>query len=117
MIRWWRCASIVLLALGLCPGKGQTNDIPIGQRPWFETRTAHFNVYNCGAPRDVYKLIAQLEQFYEAYTLLAGAQAVASPPIVVMAFPGRDAMKPFVPLYHDKPRNWAGFFHRGSDEN
>ena len=95
---------------------------PIGRRcagakAWFETRTAHFNIYSCGAPQDVYKLAARLEQFCEAYTLLAGAQAVASPPIVVMAFPDHESMKPFLPLYQGKPANLAAFFQRGSDEN
>ena len=87
------------------------------QRRWFETRTAHFNIYSCGAPQDVYKLAARLEQFCEAYTLLAGAQAAASPPIVVMAFPDHESMKPFLPLYQGNPENLAGFFNRGSDEN
>jgi tetratricopeptide (TPR) repeat protein len=87
------------------------------QRRWFETRTAHFNVYSCGTPQDVYKLSARLEQFCQAYTLMAGAQAVASPPIVVMAFPDHETMKPFLPLYQGQPANLAAFFQRGSDEN
>src|ERR1700690_2664224 len=85
-----RCPLLVLAALlelGICTAPAQSNDVPLVQRRWFETRTAHFNIYSCGAPQDVYKLSARLEQFCEAYTLLAGgAQAVASPPIVVMAF-------------------------------
>jgi tetratricopeptide (TPR) repeat protein len=87
------------------------------QRHWFETRTAHFNIYSCGAPQDVYKLSARLEQFCQAYTLLAGAQAVASPPIVVIAFPDHETTKPFLPLYKGQPANLAAFFQRGNDEN
>jgi tetratricopeptide (TPR) repeat protein len=49
--------------------------------------------------------------------LLAGADAVASPPIVVVAFPTHEALEPFLPLYQGKPANLAAFFHRGSDEN
>jgi Flp pilus assembly protein TadD len=107
----------VLLELGICTAPAQSNDVPLVQRRWFETRTAHFNIYSCGAPQDVYKLSARLEQFCQAYTLLAGAQAVASPPIVVMAFPDHETMKPFLPLYQGQPANLAAFFQRGSDEN
>jgi Flp pilus assembly protein TadD len=107
----------VLLELGLCTAPAQSNDVPLVQRRWFETRTAHFNIYSCGVPQDVYKLSARLEQFCQAYTLLAGAQAVASPPIVVMAFPDHESMKPFLPLYQGQPANLAAFFQRGSDEN
>jgi tetratricopeptide (TPR) repeat protein len=117
MIRSMPLISVVLVALGLGSAPTQTNDLPLVQRRWFETRTAHFNIYSCGAPQDVYKLSARLEQFCQAYTLLAGAQAVASPPIVVMAFPDHETMKPFLPLYQGQPANLAAFFQHGSDEN
>jgi tetratricopeptide (TPR) repeat protein len=117
MIRCPLWILAVLLALGVGTAPGQTNDVPLAQRRWLETRTTHFNIYSCGAPQDVYKLAGRLEQFCEAYTLLAGAQAVASPPIVVMAFPDHESLKPFLPLYEGKPANLAAFFQRGSDEN
>jgi Flp pilus assembly protein TadD len=84
---------------------------------WLEARTAHFRIYSCGSTQAVAGLATQLEQFRDGYSLLAGAQAVASPPIVVMAFPDYASMKPFLPLYQDKPENLAGLFVRGSDEN
>ena len=116
-----RCCLWVLSLLsggGLCVAAAPTNDVALVQRPWFETRTAHFNIYSCGTPQDVYKLAARLEQFCQAYTLLAGGtQAVASPPIAVMAFPNHEALKPFLPLYQGQPANLAAFFQRGSDEN
>jgi Tfp pilus assembly protein PilF len=117
MIRrlFWILAALLSLQIGTA--LGQSDGVPLVQRRWFETRTAHFNIYSCGAPQDVYKLAARLEQFCEAYSLLAGAQALGSPPIVVMAFPDEDSMKPFLPLYDGQPANLAGFFHRGSDEN
>src|SRR5947209_37042 len=59
---------------------------------WSETSTPHFNIYSCAPPQDVYKLAAKLEQFCKAYSLLAGTQAVASPPTVVMAFPDHESM-------------------------
>jgi tetratricopeptide (TPR) repeat protein len=111
----WLLATV--LGLGICTGFSQPGDFSPGQRPWFETRTAHFNIYSCGTPQDVYKLAGRLEQFCEAYSLLAGTQAVASPPVVVMAFPDHESMKPFLPLYQGKPGNLGGFFVRDSDEN
>jgi len=115
-----RCPILILAVLwglGICTVRCRSGDTPLVQRPWFETRTAHFNIYSCGTPREVYKLAARLEQFCEAYTMLAGAQAVASPPIVVLAFPDHESLMPFLPLYQGKPANLAAFFQRGSDEN
>src|ERR1035437_7746708 len=120
MIRCPLLVLAVLLELGICTVPAQSNDVPLVQRRWFETRTAHFNIYSCGAPQDVYKLSARLEQFCQASPLLpprAGAQAVASPPFVVMAFPDHETMKPFLPLYQGQPANLSAFFQRGSDEN
>src|SRR5215468_3439413 len=87
------------------------------QRQWFEMRSAHFVTYSCGPTQEVARLTARLEQFREAYSSLAGTQAVASPPIVVMAYPDHDTMKPFLPLYQGQPANLVAFFERGSDEN
>src|SRR5215475_5234161 len=90
---------------------------PLVREHWFEARTAHFNIYSCGPTQEVARLGGRLEQFRDAYSLLAGAEAVASPPIVVIAFPTHEALEPFLPLYQGKPANLAAFFHRGSDEN
>ena len=92
-------------------------EVPLAQRPWLEVSTAHFNFFSCGSLRDVDKLAARLEQFASAYAQLAGAQAVASPPIVVMAFPDRPTMEPYLPLYHGQPATIAAFFNRGPAEN
>ena len=96
---------------------GQPAGISIAQRPWFETRTAHFNIYSCGGWQEIYRLAGQLEQFQRAYAMLAGKAATASPPIIVMAFPDHKTMTPFLPLYQGRPANIAAFFTRGSDEN
>jgi hypothetical protein len=113
-----RCLLVILFfECGIHHAPAQPGNGAMGQRQWVETRTAHFNVYSCGAPQDVYKLAARLEQFCAAFSLLAGSNAVASPPIVVMAFPDHESMKPFLPLYQGKPANLAAFFQRGSDEN
>ena len=96
---------------------GQSADPALTQRPWIEARTACFHIYSCAPTEEVARLGARLEQFREAYALLAGAQAVASPPIVVMAYPDRATMRPFLPLYQGKPANLSAFFSRGSDQN
>lgn len=106
-----------LLAFIASAEAAETGPDSLLKRHWFEARTAHFNTYSCGATQEVAKLTARLEQFREAYSMLAGAQAVASPPIVVMAFPDHAAMEPFLPVYKGQPANLAAFFHRGSDEN
>jgi Flp pilus assembly protein TadD len=98
--------------------KSATSDsTSLTKRPWVESRTLHFRTCSCAPTQDVAKLAARLEQFQEAYSTLAGAQAVASPPIIVMAFPDHEALQPFLPLYNGQPANLAAFFVRGSDEN
>jgi tetratricopeptide (TPR) repeat protein len=112
VIRFW------ILALTLAYASlGVSAPTDLLARPWFQARTAHFNIYSCGDTREVAKVAARLEQFRGAYSILAGAQAVASPPIIVIAFPDHASMKPFLPLYQGKPVSAAAFFHRGSDEN
>lgn len=109
--------AVLLFMTGIGTGRAQTDAVPLVQRPWFETKTAHFNIYSCGNGLAVNRLAGRLEQFCEAYSMLAGKAAVASPPTVVMAFPDQMDMRPFLPLYNGQPGNIAGFFTRGSDEN
>src|SRR6266478_2534344 len=90
---------------------------PLLKLRWFEVKTPHFRAYSCSNPQQVARLVERLEQFRQAYSSLAGAQAVASPPIVVMVFPGQEALQPYLPLYHGRPANMTAFFQRGSDEN
>ena len=93
------------------------DDLPLVQRPWFAARSAHFNIYSCGEPVRVFKVASELERFCQTYSQLAGAQALASPQIVVIIFPDHESMKPFLPLYQGQPENLAGFFVHGDDEN
>lgn len=115
MFRCW--LFILFAAFATLSVRAQPSDSSLAQTTWYETRTAHFNIYSCGDMRDTYKIAGQLEQFRRAYTLLAGKNATESQPIVVMAFPDHESMKPFLPVYNGQPANVAGFFTRGSDEN
>jgi Flp pilus assembly protein TadD len=107
----------MLLALGAAAAPPQPGRNALVQRHWFEARTAHFVIYSCGATQEVARLGVRLEQFHDAWSLLAGTQSVASPPIVVMAFPDVATMRPFLPLYQGQPANLAALFSRGSDQN
>ena len=117
MIRHALGAFTALLALAASAAPGQPGAHSLTHRHWFEARTAYFHIYSCGPTQEVARLAVRLEQFRDAYSLLAGAQAVASPPIVVMAFPDPASMQPFLPLYQGKPANLTAFFNRGSDQN
>jgi tetratricopeptide (TPR) repeat protein len=96
---------------------GRAADVPLEQRPWVEVSTAHFKFYSCGPIGNVYKLAARLEQYSSAYAELAGAQAVAAPPIVVMVFPDHQTLEPFLPRYNGRPAPIAAFFQHGAGEN
>lgn len=117
MIRFQVWILAMLLGTMVQPIAAQANGVPLEQRRWLEIRTAHFNIYSCGGVQEVYKLAGRLEQFCRAYAQLAGAQSVDSPPIVVMAFPDRESMQPYLPLYQGKPGSLAAFFMHGTDEN
>ena len=108
---------ICLLALAIGSTRAEHNSPDLLSRPWLEARSAHFNAYSCGPTQEVARLVTRLEQFRDAYFLLAGSNAVASPAIVVIAFPDHISLEPFLPIYQGKPANLAAFFNRGSDEN
>ncbi|HZR20756.1 MAG TPA: tetratricopeptide repeat protein [Verrucomicrobiae bacterium] len=110
-------AALTLILVFLPAHSHGEPDFSLLSKPWFEARTAHFRTFSCGGTQDVAKLTARLEQFRSAYEALAGSQAVASPPIEVLALPDHSALEHFVPLYQGQPMNLSGFFHRGSDEN
>ena len=110
--------SLALVCLsGSATGLAGQEVFPLVKLTWFEARTVHFHTYSCGSTQAVAKIAARLEQFHAAYSSLAGAQAVTSPPIVVIAFPDHSSLREFVPFYQGQPSNLSGFFHRASDEN
>ena len=117
MARPQKLILCLFLQVVACAFTALAADVPLAERPWFEVSTAHFNFYSCGPIGSVYKLAARLEQFSSAYAQLAGAQAVASPPITVMVFPDRQTLEPFLPLYNGQPATISAFFHHGLEEN
>jgi tetratricopeptide (TPR) repeat protein len=116
-MRYRKALFLALVALASFVACAEEDLSPLVQRRWFEARTAHFNIYSCGETQQVSRLAGHLEQFRLAYLSLAGVQAVASPPIVVLAFPDSASMQPFLPIRGGKPASLTAFFHRGSDEN
>jgi tetratricopeptide (TPR) repeat protein len=85
--------------------------------PWVRLDSSHFSTFSSASETEAAKLTARLEQFREAYARLAGVNAVASPPIAVIALPNHAALVPFLPRVNGKPMNLAAYFHRDSDEN
>jgi len=113
LFRQWLCIGF----FAVTTFSAFADDVPLVKRLWFEVHTEHFRIYSCGVPAQVYKVASRLEQFCSTYSALAGASAVASPPIVVMVYPDHESMKPFLPIYQGQPANLAAFFQHGSDEN
>ena len=108
---------LTLLAGTLAVCGTESQPIPLLQKSWYELRTPNLRVYSCAPTQDVAKLTMRLEQFRQTYATLAGTQAVASPPVIVMVYPNHEALKPFLPVYQGQPANLAAFFVRGTDEN
>lgn len=106
-----------MLGLAGASARAQEQENGIIHQPWEEIQTTHFHVYSCGPRQAVAQVAARLEQFRAAYGLLAGAQAVAAPPITVMVFANHKVMEPFLPEYNGQPANLSGFFKPGPEEN
>jgi tetratricopeptide (TPR) repeat protein len=117
MMRHLLGALLLALAAAASAAASGLHGDGLVRAPWFEARTAHFRIFSCGPTQAVANVATRLEQFHDAYAQLAGAQAVASPVMTVMAFPDYDAMKAFLPLYQGQPENLAGLFVRGGDNN
>src|SRR6185369_9966384 len=94
----WLLKLICVAFLWFSAASPAAENAPFIKQHWFEARTAHFNIYSYGPTQEVARVGGRLEQFREAYSVLAGAEAVASPPIVVIAFPTHEAIEPFLPL-------------------
>jgi tetratricopeptide (TPR) repeat protein len=110
-------AALTLLLTPAAWAGAELRSAPLLEKPWFELKTAHLRVFSCASTQEVAKLALRIENFRETYATLAGTQAVASPPVIVMVYPNHEALKPYLPVYQGKPANLAAFFVRGSDEN
>jgi tetratricopeptide (TPR) repeat protein len=113
------CLKIGILSLALLVVVNERGNAAAASpnNQWFQLPTKNFTILSSGPVDDVQRLAVKLEQFRQAYAMLAGAHTVVSVPIIVMAFPNSDAFRPFQPLYQGKPQPVAGFFQRDQDEN
>lgn len=109
--------SLLLMAGTLVAADTGSPPIALVQKPWYELRSPHLRVFSCAPTQEVSRLTMRLEQFRQTYATLAGTQAVASPPVIVMVYPNHQTLKPYLPVYQGQPANLAAFFVRGSDEN
>lgn len=90
---------------------------PVAREKWFQLPTPNFTIVSSGSIEHTRKLAANLEQFREGYSKLAGAKAVASVPIIVVVFPNKESFQPFQPLHEGQPKGADGFFQRDYDEH
>src|SRR5438067_778675 len=78
MFRGFVAVAVIFLSGFACAA--DLEEYPLAKRNWFEARTLHFTLYSCAPTQEVARIGARLEQFREAYSGLAGSQAVSSPP-------------------------------------
>src|SRR5262245_23024179 len=84
---------------------------------WINLTTKNFNIISSAGEAETRKLALKLEQFHSIFSKLFNLPAVRPIPTTVMVFRNDDSFKPFKPLYNGKPKNVAGYFQPGHDEN
>lgn len=117
MLRQLAAFCLLTGVSGVLASEPPPPDSPLLQKPWYELRSENFRVFSCAPTQEVAKVMDRLEYFRGTYSALAGTQAVASIPIMVMVFPDQRQMGPYLPLYEGAPANVKAMFIRGSDEN
>ena len=116
--------AFVFVLLGLLVGGGSAGGGSIQeevmQKPWFEMRSGNFHLYSCAATQTVLEVARRLDQFRTAYGELAGWQAIANPPIVVMVYPDLPSMWAFGHMAQHGTQattNYDGVFYGDGEEN
>ena len=84
---------------------------------WINVTTKNFNIVSNADERDTRELAQKLEQFRFVFSQLFNIKAAGTVPVTVMVFKSDGAFTPFKPLYNGKPKNTAGYFQPGKDEN
>ena len=85
---------------------------------WARVRSPHFEVLSDASPERARAMAARLEQFRRVMAaVLHRAPEAAEPPVVVLAFRNQSSFEPFLPLYHGRPQEAAGFFQAGADRD
>ena len=84
---------------------------------WINLTTRNFNIVSNADERDTRELAQKLEQFRFIFSQLFNIKAADTVPVTVMVFKSDGAFTPYKPLYNGKPKNIAGYFQQGRDEN
>lgn len=79
--------------------------------------TPNFNIVSNAGEGETRAVAQKLEQFRFVFLKLFKVEAAASLPVTVVVFKSNDSFTPYKPLYDGKPKNVAGYFQRGDDEN
>ena len=106
--------SAFFIAVGLSALLGQP---AWAKDKWINLTTKNFNIVSNADERDTRELAQKLEQFRFVFSQLFNIKAADSVPVTVMVFKSDSAFTPFKPLYNGKPKNLAGYFQQGRDEN
>jgi tetratricopeptide (TPR) repeat protein len=86
--------------------------------PWVRVRSTHFEVLSNASGERARATAARLEQFRRVMAaVLQRSPEAVEPPVVVLAFRDESSFAPFLPLYHGRPQEAAGFFQSGQDRD
>jgi len=84
---------------------------------WINLTTKNFNIISNADEGGTRKLALKLEQFHFVFSTLFNLPLQRAVPATVIVFKNDGSFKPYKPLYNGKPKNVAGYFQQGQDEN
>ncbi|MFT3782652.1 MAG: hypothetical protein QM790_11610 [Nibricoccus sp.] len=82
---------------------------------WIHARTSHFEMYSAASERDSRRYLNELEQFHSALHQLLKLHPVGGTRVTVVLFNSNAEFEPFTPVYQGRPKQVAGYYHRGLD--
>ncbi|HWR13258.1 MAG TPA: tetratricopeptide repeat protein [Terriglobales bacterium] len=86
--------------------------------PWYEVKTAHFNVLTNSSEKQGREIALRFEQMRAVFGSMWRRAKVNMPvPLQIIAFRSRSEVKQYGPLWKGKAVEVAGFFQGGDDRN